>query len=533
MNLGHLAALLLLALTTEARGEPPQEDPPQELAFPGRTGTVRSGVFDTPEGTFPLTYEAIDGYGVVEGDILVAAPGRDETPRAGVRSSFWFHWDQAVIPYEFAPGFPNRSRVTDAMAHWEAVTPIRFVEDPTAPHRLRFWQGSGPMAGCASWVGRQHGVQEVLFDPSCGTGAALHELGHAVGLFHEQARDDRDGFVTIMWSCIQGGRGHNFNRYWGDGRDVGAYDFNSLMHYGSGAFLDSRIPGCRATLLRTDGTWIFPNRTALSPGDIAGVRDLYGSWWARRMGREAGMVAVDSFGGVYGIPPDRSGVWRYRGPDDWEWMGGPAERIYAGGDKVYVTKSDGTVHRWEGGTRWTHIGGAGASFAVDASGTLYGLTPSRDEVWRFTGIPHVWDRIRGPARDIYAGGPNVYATKPSGQIDAWDSLTWTWTEVGRAGAMFAVDLNGTLYGLTPDRDAIWRYSGTPYHWTPVGGPASAIYPSGRTGVFATSPDDDMVFRYDGASWSRVNGPVRALVSGGDVVVGLDKDTGRPYLYTPM
>ena len=41
----------------------------------------------------------------------------------------------------------------------------------------------------------------------------IHELIHAVGFAHEQARPDRDQAVTIQWQNIQTGQEYNFQAY--------------------------------------------------------------------------------------------------------------------------------------------------------------------------------------------------------------------------------------------------------------------------------------------------------------------------------
>lgn len=55
---------------------------------------------------------------------------------------------------------------------------------------------------CASPVGMSGGRQPMHFGPSCSVGNLAHELIHALGLYHEHTRQDRDDYVTINWSNI-------------------------------------------------------------------------------------------------------------------------------------------------------------------------------------------------------------------------------------------------------------------------------------------------------------------------------------------
>lgn len=47
--------------------------------------------------------------------------------------------------------------------------------------------------------------QRLIVGDHCKLGNVIHEIGHAVGFFHEMARPDRDGYVKIIWKNIMPG----------------------------------------------------------------------------------------------------------------------------------------------------------------------------------------------------------------------------------------------------------------------------------------------------------------------------------------
>lgn len=184
-------------------------------------------------------------------------------------------WPGGVVPFEVDPGLPQPERVAAAMAAYTAATSIRFVSrDPADPDHLDFL-AIVPSTMCASHVGRRGGRQELYLGPQCTVGNCMHELGHALGLWHEQSREDRDDFIEVLTANIKSGALLNFDQHITDGDDIGTYDFDSIMHYPADAFT-------RATGLFTIKPKValpagvrLGQRDHLSRGDLAAIAALY------------------------------------------------------------------------------------------------------------------------------------------------------------------------------------------------------------------------------------------------------------------
>jgi Astacin (Peptidase family M12A) len=193
-------------------------------------------------------------------------------------------WDAGVIPYQISDEFSatERQRILAALDRWMTVAPVLFVARTAQSAYLTITRDPaqpGQASPCFSNVGqaRRGLIVRTNLGGTCATTihTVTHELGHALGLWHEHQRSDRDQYLTIDFDAVAENARGNFNIITGIPL-VGEYDFGSIMHYGRTAF---SISASRPTIIphAPYDSWSTRMGTLPDPSDLdqAAVTFLY------------------------------------------------------------------------------------------------------------------------------------------------------------------------------------------------------------------------------------------------------------------
>ena len=314
----------------------------------------------------PVTFQVVDGLAIIEGDIILGRvedltssqkplqeiqakkQGRGDKKEAVSRTGEDFRWPDGMMPYTInADDLPDPQRVLDAIEHWNENTVIQMVERTDEENWVHFVQGGD--GRCTSAVGMVGGEQQIRLDDVCGVGAIIHEIGHAVGLWHEQSREDRNDHVSVLFDNIDKRFVSQFTQRILTGDDIGPYDFGSIMHYSAFSFSRNNRP----TIETIPPGMIIGQRDGLSGGDIDAVSRMYDQPPAEKVIETSPLgleIIVDGT--------------TYTAPQSFDWTTGTGHML----DVPSPQTSNGTRHLFG---RWSNDGGQSQTITAGPSNTVF------------------------------------------------------------------------------------------------------------------------------------------------------------------
>ncbi|KAE8743846.1 hypothetical protein FOCC_FOCC009556 [Frankliniella occidentalis] len=172
----------------------------------------------------PGTDHGLYNKGFFEGDILRKdATSKEDPDTKNAVSDPNLLWPHATVVY----------KVDDdvAMDHYHEHSCIRFKQWTGEDNWVSIFFNSDSSGACWSPVGKQgDGEQRLSLGQRCWyKGIVIHELGHAIGFWHEMNRPDRDDWIYVYWQNIIPGFASAFRKHTAVNTLNERFDYNSIM----------------------------------------------------------------------------------------------------------------------------------------------------------------------------------------------------------------------------------------------------------------------------------------------------------------
>jgi hypothetical protein len=251
-----------------------------------------------------ITYEVRDGLAIYQGDMIlgkaadIASAALNPPVAAHANNAKGLRPDALTIAPTFSsptglwPVVNGVARVpyTIANASTDAIYPLinnAITESNTQlagvvqwepatasdVNRVNFNFNTADNSGaCEAAAGMVGGTQTIGGSGACTTTTILHEMGHALGLFHEQSRADRNTYVNFIEQNIDKPNHGNFDMFpWSV--DSGLYNYASIMEYGAFIFNKDGVSPTLETI--PAGLVLGTSLPKYTTGDLDGIMRLY------------------------------------------------------------------------------------------------------------------------------------------------------------------------------------------------------------------------------------------------------------------
>jgi Astacin (Peptidase family M12A)/Divergent InlB B-repeat domain len=225
----------------------------------------------------PVTYVVRNGKAIFQGDIILESAGIDSVSVAYNQYLWPKVGNQYQIPYIITSGSGNLTNLNNAISRFNSTfSNIQFVARTTQTDYVNFYfNPSDNSAQCEATVGRAGGQQQIggsggSSNP-CIVATILHEMGHTIGLWHEQSRADRNTYISVNYGNLIKGSISNFNQIFDNAQTPTLFDYASIMEYPAFSFSRNGGPAIESIPAGIP----LSNPTGYTAADIDGIERLY------------------------------------------------------------------------------------------------------------------------------------------------------------------------------------------------------------------------------------------------------------------
>jgi len=190
-----------------------------------------------PYVTSGMWNKAMENPKLYGGDMVMTPEEYEQTVNGtnGYGSIVGGRWPGGKVPYNIdrSIGQQGRNAIQAAINDYHKFTCLRWEPRRNERIYVKFFRGDG----CSSPVGYRRWINDISLGAGCqDKGTAIHEMGHTIGLYHEQNRPDRGRYIRINKNQVQNGMYYNF-QIENNINSLGTpYDLQSIMHYSATAF---------------------------------------------------------------------------------------------------------------------------------------------------------------------------------------------------------------------------------------------------------------------------------------------------------
>ena len=235
----------------------------------------------------PVTYEVKNGRAIYEGDIILdhLQPMPNPETQGPQPMSVGIAYPNALwpkvgsvyqVPYVITSDGGD-ANLAPAIAQFNSNFSglIQWVARTTETNYVNIDLDSSNTTGeCEATEGDANiGPQPMDGSGSCTLATILHEMGHEIGLYHEQSRSDRDTYVTVNYQNLIKGSRFNFDIVADNVQNLTLYDYSSVMEYPAFAFTRNGGPAIESI----PAGMPLSNSAGYSAADIEGIERLYGA----------------------------------------------------------------------------------------------------------------------------------------------------------------------------------------------------------------------------------------------------------------